>query len=332
MNELGVSGDEIRIKNIIKKEIKNHVDSITTDKLGNMIAIKKGKKPVLMLAAHMDEIGLMIKHIRENGTMSFSVVGGLEPLVLLGQLVTIITRKGKKIKAVITTKELSADHEVKKLPDSIHMFIDTGLTLNQLKKAGIEVGTYVGFEQSTEFLGNSKNMIVGKAIDDRIGCYILIELIKKLKKTPYEVNYVFTVQEEVGLYGSKTSAYQLNPDWAIAIDTTNSNEHNIEITRTVGMGPCLKYKDAELLSNQLLDDWIMDLARKNKIPIQPEVSDFGSTDAMSMSVSKGGIPTTVISIAVKNIHSAVSICEMNDIKNTIKLLELLIKNPPKFVK
>lgn len=332
MTEQGVSGDESRIRNIILKEIKNYVDKIQIDPLGNLIAVKKGKKPSLLLAAHMDEVGLMVKQIRDDGEIALAMIGGLEPLVLLGQKVFLITRAGKKIRGIITTKELSADHEVRKLPGLHETFIDTGLTKKELQKIGVEVGTYVAFEQEAEFLGNTNNLVVGKAADDRAGCYILIELIKKLKNIKNETYFVFTVQEEMGLYGAKTSAYQLNPDWAIAVDTTNSNEHNIEVTRKIGDGPCLTYKDAELLSSQVLDDWVMNLSKKYKIPLQPQVSDFGTTDAMSIALSKGGVPTTVLSIPVKNIHSAVSIIDLKDVENAIKLLDILIKNPPIFIK
>jgi endoglucanase len=326
----GVSGYESNVREIIRKEIKGHVDSIKTDKFGNLITKKKGKKPTLMLAAHMDEIGIIVKSIHENGKMYLSTIGGFEPLTILGETCKIKTRKGE-IYGIISTGEISDDREIRKLPNMGDMFIDTGFTEKELKKLGVDIGTNVDLLAISGFLGNDK-YVFGKALDDRIGCYILIELAKRLKKTKNETYFTFTVQEEVGMYGAATSAYNIDADWAIAVDVVNTNDSSKDVTKTLGKGPIVTIKDAEMITNKNIDEYVKKIAKKYKIPIQLEVSDFGTTDALEISLAKGGIPTTVIGVAVRNVHTMVGIAHKKDIKNCIRLLEAIIKNPPKSIK
>jgi tetrahedral aminopeptidase len=324
----GPSGNESEIREFIIKQIKSYVDDISVDKLGNLIAHKKGASPKVMLAAHMDEIGLMIKSIDPQGRIFFSTIGGIQPLVLLGEIVHIYGKK-REIHGVITTDIMSADEDIVALPKLDEMYVDTGLSKKQLKELGVEIGSYLNLEQKEgPNLGN-KDYISGKALDDRVGCFILIELIKKLKNTKSEIYFVFTVQEEVGLYGAKTSAYKIEPDWAIAIDVTAGNDRMNKPTVYLGEGPCITIKDADMLSNKCINGWLEKLAKKNKIPLQLEVSDFGTTDAMTIIVSKGGVSATVLSVGVRNLHSTISIVHRRDIEYAIKLLYLLMKTPPK---
>jgi endoglucanase len=277
----------------------------------------------------MDEVGLMIKHINEKGIISCSEIGGLEPLSLIGQRVKIKTRKGHII-GVITISEISDDETIENIPKLEDIYVDTGLSKKELMKLGVEIGSFLELVQETTFLGN-KDIILGKALDDRVGCCILIELAKRLKKTSLDVYFVFTVQEEVGLYGAKTSLYNLDPDWAVVVDVTgadDSKDHVHEVTKEVGKGPCITVKDADMISNVCIDEWLKEVAKKNKIPIQLEVSDIGTTDALSISISKGGIPTAVVGVAVRNLHTTAGVASVRDIEQTIKLLEELIKNHP----
>ena len=329
INAYGVSGNEGEVRNIIAKEIRKYVDDVRADKMGNLITRKRGRAPKVMLVAHMDEIGLMVKNIHRDGTMSVVAVGGIEPMILIGQRVHVKTKKGK-IHGVITTKLLSDDHEILKLPDMPDLIVDTGLNKKELERKGVSIGDYLPLEQEAGTLG-SKNIISGKALDDRIGCYILIEVAKKIKNLKHEVYFVFTVQEEVGLYGAKTSTYAIEPDWAIAVDTTNANdlESTPDITKRIGGGPCITIKDEEMISNQHITAHLKQIARRKKIPVQLEVSDFGTTDAMNVSISKSGVLTSVVSIPVRNLHSTMGVAHKSDINNAIKLLVELLKNPPK---
>ncbi len=322
----GPSGDEWRVREFIKKEISPYVDEVYTDKFGNLIAYSKGKGAKVMLVAHMDEIGLMVKSIEANG-ITCSEVGGFEAISLLGETVEV-EAKGKFITGIITTKEIANDDKIKKVIMIEDLIIDTGYARDELSKQGVEIGSYIHLHPRVTTLRNNK-LITGKALDDRMGCYALIELAKRLKKRNNEIYYVFTVQEEIGLYGGETSVYGLEPDWAIAVDTTSTNDFSESATRKIGGGPCLTIKDADMITNRCINDWLKDVARKNKIPLQLDISDFGTTDALTISVAKGGIPCTVVGVAIRNIHTTVGVASLNDIQQLIQLLEELLKEPAK---
>ena len=328
LNAFGVSGSEENIRRMITKEIKNYFDKIYVDKLGNLIAHKKGKRPRVMLAAHMDEVGLIVKNIDFKGRVYFSTIGGIDSLSLLGQRVSVNTKKGL-IYGVITFNSMSnaflPSNEQIKLSD---LFVDTGLSQKELIKLGLRTGDYIFFKRKAINLGN-KDILSGKALDDRVGCYILIQLAKKLKKIKNEVYFTFTVQEEVGLYGAKTSAYSIDPDWAIAVDVTNADDFADDATIKIGHGPSITIKDAEMISNPKIDNWIRALSKKHKIPLQLDVSDFGTTDALNISVSREGVPSTSVTVPVRNLHTTIGMVDRRDIELAIKLLELLLKNPPK---
>ena len=326
----GVSGNEEEIRTLILKQIRKFVDEITIDNMGNIVAHNKGTQPSLMLAAHMDEIGLMIKKIDSNGRIYCSPIGGFDPTILIGQRVHV-GPKGSHLHGVLTTDKISTDLEMVEKPTLEDIYVDTGLTKAELTKKGIEIGSYLSLETEAGNLGND-NYIQGKALDDRIGCYILIELIKQLKRTKNELYFVFTVQEEVGLYGAKTTAYEISPDWAIAVDVTNADDRSPDSSKCLGMGPAITIKDADMIANKCINDHIIKVSKKLKIPIQLEVSDIGTTDAFNISLSKGGVPSTVVGIAIRNIHTPVGIAHREDIINCIKLLKSLIYNPPDLCK
>ena len=321
----GPSGDEWRVRHIIKKEITPFVDEVYSDKFGNLIAHSKGAGAKVMLVAHMDEIGLMVKSIETNG-ITCSEIGGFEAVMLLGEIVEV-EAKGKFITGVVTMKEMANDEKIKKVIKMEDLLIDTGFSRDELIKQGVEIGSYIHQHPRTVFLRNGK-LIVSKAIDDRMGCFVLMELAKRLKKTRSDIYYVFTVQEEIGLYGGETSVYGLEPDWAIAVDTSGSDDFgNEHPSRKVGGGPCLTIKDSDMITNRCINDWLKAIAKKLNMPLQLDISDFGTTDALTISVSKGGIPCTVLGVVVRNIHSSVGVASLHDIAQLIDLLEQLLKDP-----
>jgi len=322
----GPSGDEWRVRDFVKKQIAPSVDDIYVDKFGNLIAHKKGVGAKVMLVAHMDEIGLMVRNIEPNG-ITCSEIGGFEALTLLGEVVEIEAR-GKYITGVVTTREMANDEPIKKPIRMGDLIIDTGFSREELIKQGVEIGSYIHQHPRAVFLRNGK-LIAGKALDDRVGCYALIELAKRLKRTKSDIYFVFTVQEEIGLYGGETSVYSLEPDWAIAVDTSSTDDFNDHPTRKIGNGPCLTIKDADMITNRCINDWLKEVAKKENIPLQLDISDFGTTDALTISVSKGGIPCTVVGVAVRNIHSSVGVVSLHDILYLIALLESLLKQPAK---
>ncbi|MEM5797615.1 MAG: M28 family peptidase [Candidatus Aenigmatarchaeota archaeon] len=326
INAYGVSGNESEVRELIKNEISKYVDKTYVDKFGNLIAYKKGKAPRVMLAAHMDEIGLMVKRINEKGKIVFSTIGGIEVPSLIGQKVAI---QGKtQVIGVITSDQLASGDEIKELPKVTDLYIDTGLNRSQLTKLGVEIGNYVHFYDCNYRLIGNNEFICGKALDNRIGCYIQIELARLLKENKNEIFYVFTVQEEVGLYGARTSAYTIDPAWAIAIDTTAADDVYSTPTRSLGGGPVITMKDASMLGNLCINNWLMEVAKKNNIPIQYGVSEYGVTDALTISLSRGGIPATSVGVPVRNIHTVVGVASVKDVQNTIKLLEILLRKAP----
>ena len=329
INAFGVSGKEIEVRNIITKEIEKHASKLYTDKMGNLIAYKKSKSksPIkIMIAAHMDEVGLIIKNIEKDGKIRISTVGDLDPVVLLNEKVIIKTRK-EDIKGIISTENISCSHSTEKNIEMRDMFIDAGLSKKELESKGAHIGSFISLEPNAEIIGNN-NIIAGKALDDRIGCFILIEAIKNLKNTNSELFFVFTVQEEVGLYGARTSSYSIDPDIAIAVDVTDCDDMTHNSSKALGKGPTLTIKDEEMISNPCIDDKIIEIAKKKKIPLQPDVSDSGTTDAINISISKGAVPSAVLGVPVRSLHTTVSLAHLDDIENAIKLLIEFLKDPP----
>ena len=325
MEANGVSGREVDVRQLIQKEISKYVDDIFHDNMGNLVAHKKGVKPTLVYAAHMDEIGLMAKSVEEKGNIYFMGVGGIEPMSLIGQRVVMKGKSGD-IKGIITVEEMSDSEEIDELPVMNELFVDCGMTKKELEREGVGGGTYLILQQEPGDLGKT-GKFYGKALDDRIGCFMLIELIKG-RKTRNETYFIFTVQEEVGLYGSKTAMYNIDADMALIAETTDADEYSRFKTKVVGRGPCITMMDSDTISNPIINNLLMDLAKKNTIPLQYDVSSGGTTDALSISLSKGGVPVGVVGIAVKNIHSTVGIASWKDIENAIKLMKLFAGNIP----
>ncbi len=327
----GPSGNEKEVRSLIMQAIKPYVDQVYVDKFGNLIAHKQGKGPVVMLVAHMDEVGLMIRAIDEKGLISCLDVGDIEPITVLGERVKIKTNAGF-IYGIITLKEISSGTALEDVPHlreiRFHdLIIDTGLNKEELLALGVQVGTYLELTQNSCFLG-STDYLAGKALDDRIGCYILIELAKKIKKPAGDLYFVFTVQEEVGLYGAKTSIQHIDPCWALIVDVTNADDFSEKSSKSLGMGPCLTVMDSDMITNHYLNNLLRELAKKHKIPLQFDVTDVGTTDALDISISKGGIPSTVLGIPMRNIHTTVGVINMKDVHSALKLIELFLKDPP----
>ncbi len=329
INAFGVSGKEMEVRNLIIKEIKPYINEVYVDKMGNLIAHKKSRTKnaqKIMIATHMDEIGLIVKNIEKGGKIRISEVGTIDLIVLLNEKVIIKTRK-KDVTGIITTDNISSSLIAKSKITIQDMFIDTGLTKEEIEKAGVHIGSFISLEPNGEIIGNDK-IVSGKALDDRLGCYIVIETIKQIKNTNNDIFFVFTVQEEVGLYGAKTSSYTIEPDMALAIDVTDCDDMLPHSSKALGNGPTITIKDAEMISNPCIDERILEISRKKKIPLQPDVSDSGTTDAINIAISKGGVPSAVLGVPVRGLHTPVSIAHLNDIENAVKLLTEFLKNPP----
>ena len=326
-NAAGVSGFEEDIREIITDEVKDHVDEIETDNLGNLIMVKKGKDDgkKIMLAAHMDEIGLMVRHIDKEGFIKFSKIGGINDQMLLNQEVYIHTDNGKVL-GVLGSKppHRMKAAERKKAVEYENMFIDIGAKDKEEAEKLVNVGDVATIKREFSTLRGS--IVAGKAFDNRVGCLVLIEVMKRIKSdaTIYAVG---TVQEEVGLKGAKTSAFKINPDLAIALDVTISGDHpgikEDEAPAKLGGGPAIILTDASgrgIITHPKVKKLLIEAAEREEIPYQLEVSEGGTTDATAIHLTREGIPTGVLSAPTRYIHTPVEVVDMDDVENTVKLL------------
>lgn len=326
----GVPGFEHNVANLIRDELKNYVDFMYTDQLGNLITVKGSGGKSILIAAHMDEVGLIVKHIDEKGFIRFAKLGGVADHVLLGSRVVIHTLKGP-LYGVIGCKpiHLMREDERKQLVPYDKMFIDIGAkSLEEAKNFGVKVGDPISLDKNLIQLKN--NLVCGKAFDDRVGCTILVEVLKR-SKPKNKVYGVFTVQEEVGLRGATVSAYSINPNLGIAVDTTTSADHpevaEHESPVKLGLGPAILVADGRrdslgggLISNLKLRNMLVNLAEKLRIPYQIEVMEGGTTDATAIQLTQKGIPACVISIPTRYVHSFSEVLNLDDVENLIKLL------------
>ncbi len=325
INLHGISGNEHQVRQFILKEAKKYLKDVKVDNMGNVVARKKGRSPSVILLAHMDEIGLIVHSIDKDGKIFITNMGGIDAPILLGHRVEIPAKKGA-VTGIVTNNEALNDTDQNEKIIMEKLFVFTGLNKKELDKKGIKVGSYMNFSHSSNFahLG-SKEIIAGKALDDRVGCYVLLEVMRRMK-TNNEVTFVFTVQEEVGLYGAKASVFNLEPEYAIAVDVTGHDEENDRLL--LGHGPVLTIKDAEMIGNKCLNDALEDVAKKQKIPLQRDVSDKGTTDAASIFAAKGGVPSAVLGVSVANIHTTMGAASAKDVEGTIRVLTEFLKKPP----
>jgi putative aminopeptidase FrvX len=333
-NAHGVSGWEGSVSDIIKKELNASVDEMMSDTLGNLIAVRRGDGFSVMLAAHMDEIGMMVKYIDEKGFIRFAALGGWYAPTLYNQRVVLYGGK-KPVYGVVGGKPPHAmDEEERKKPlKTDDMFIDIGVNSPEEAKAlGIEIGTPITMDRELTPLAGSR--VTGKAFDNRVGVTLLIRTMQQLE-TPHTIYAVCTVQEEVGLKGARTSAFTLDPDCAIALDVTFTGDHpgmdKKQSTLEMGKGPGISLIDAAgrgLISSRSMVDWIRKTAERNKIPYQLKVGVGGSTDAAAIYLTKGGIPSTTINVPARYIHSPVEVVDLQDIESSVALLVESLKSKP----
>ena len=328
----GISGFEDEIRNLMMDELEGHVDEMEVDNMGNMIALKKGKEggKRVMLAAHMDEIGLMIRYIDKNGFIKFSKIGGINDQMLLNQEVTIYTSNGT-LTGVIGSKppHRMKEAERKKVISYEDMFIDIGASDREEAENMVKLGDPVIVNQDFTELG--KSLVKGKALDNRVGCAVLIEVMKQAE-TDATLYGVGTVQEEVGLKGAKTSAFKIHPDMAIALDVTISGDHpgikEDEAPAKAGKGPAIILADASgrgILTHPKVKELLISAADEEGIPYQLEVSEGGTTDASAIHLTREGIPTGVISPPTRYIHTPVSVVNVEDVENAVKLILAVLK-------
>lgn len=325
----GVAGYEEDVTAYVLQELDGLVDESSVDPLGNILAKKKGNgKKSLMIAAHLDEIGLMVRHIDDKGFLYGVSIGGIRPQNLFARTCVVKTEKGL-VKGLINSVNPGRPKAMTTIPDVSEFFIDLGVSSREEAEAlGVEIGNTVAIHYDFDILGNK---VVGKALDDRLLVFILLETLRLLKETGIEtvdLYPVFTVQEEVGCRGARTAAYTLNPDMAVALDITVANDTpqipaHERITE-LDKGPAIKLIDKVptglgLIASPKVVRLMKQTAKKHDIKHQMEVFMAGSTDAATIHLERGGIPSGAILVPTRYVH-AHEMASIDDIIDSIALL------------
>ncbi len=325
-NTVAVSGDEGAVRKIVRAEIESLVDEIKVDTMGNLLATKRGKGKNnlnVMLAAHMDEVGFMLVNDAGEGLFEFTTIGGIDPRQLAGKPVWIGKEQIPGVIGVGPIHLVEAGALGKTVPVSA-LRIDVGPG-----KPNVRVGDRATF--ATKFLRMGQS-IRAKALDDRLGVAILIEL---LKNAPSNINLLaaFTVQEELGLRGAKIAAHTLDPDLALAIDSTpafdlpmHDDRENIRYNTKLGGGPAIYTVDRGTLSDPRIIRWLSETGDKENIPYQYRQPGGGGTDAGAIHISRAGIPTGSVSVPGRYAHTAMGLCRIRDWENTLNLLHAALCN------
>jgi putative aminopeptidase FrvX len=315
----GPSGSEEQVRELIRAEVEPLADDVRVDTLGNLIAAKKGTGggKRVMLAAHMDEIGLIISYVDKQGFLRFQPVGGIEPATLVGGRVQF----ADGAIGVIAPEDRKA---FRKEPDLSKLYIDIGAT--QPSEAEERLGQTVGFVRPFVDMGKR---IVAKAFDDRISCAILIEILRGLEGSPHDVYFVFSVQEEVGLRGARTSAHGIDPEIGIALDITIAADtpEAAKMAMKLGAGPCIKVKDSGMLAHPGIKNLLIESAEAAGIPYQLEVLAGGTTDAAAIQLARSGVPAGCVSIACRYFHTQSEMVDTDDVKNAVQLLLAVLEKP-----
>lgn len=307
----GPSSNEKYIRDFIIEEIENHVDGIRVDNLGNLIAHKKGNGKKIMISSHMDQIGLMVIDIDKSGFLRFINIGGISPYVTLSQ--KVLFENGT---VGVVYSEPVDDMSKLKLEN---MYIDIGAFSKEEAEKMVNIGDICIYHNGFD---ENDNVVFTSYLDDRVGCFIAIESIKSIEKPKNDLYFVFSVQEEVGLRGAKTAAYGISPDVGIALDVTSHGDTPKAKTFAIGLdkGVAIKVKDNSVICHPKIKGQLVKVAEENNIPYQMEVLEFGGTDSGAIHLNKEGVPSGVISIPTRYVHSTIEMASKKDIINCKELL------------
>ncbi len=329
----GVPGFEGSVHSYIRDRLEGSAE-FETDNLGSIICKKEGQgeRPRIMLPAHMDEIGFMVKDVTEEGYIRFAPLGGWLDQTLLGHVVTVKTRKGD-LEGVIgcTPPHMMPRDQRNKVIKRKKMFIDLGADDKEqaTEELGVRIGDPIVPRQPFSRLGKG-DYLMSKAWDDRVGCALMIELLMKLQKEPHP-NTVFgvgTTQEEVGTRGAKTAADVVNPDFCVVLDvgpTTDVPGVEGEVKTELGKGPIVYVLDAGTIAHHRLNNFVLELAEQEDIPHQMSLIEGGATDARVIHVHARGVPSVLLGIPARYIHSHAGLIHTADYDATLKLVLALVK-------
>lgn len=328
----GVPGYETPVRAVVHDYFKD-LGTLSQDQLGSLICRTGAETgPRVMLAGHMDEIGFMVKLITEDGYIKFIPLGGWFDQVLLGQRVVIKTRLGDVVGVIgVKPPHMLSPEERKKVVEKKDMYIDIGATgLEEVQAAGVRVGDPIVPRADFVVMANGKSYL-SKAFDDRVGVALMISALKELKgeTLPNTIYAAATVMEEVGLRGATTAVELVHPDVAIILESDIAGDvpgvRKDESTVRLGCGPSVLMYDAWMIPNLKLRDLVMDTAAEIGVPIQTSAIEGGATDGAAIHLHRSGVPTVVLSVPARHIHSHSSIIHRDDYDNAVKLLVALIK-------
>lgn len=317
------SSRKVQEANFAKDKCKWHVDA-----MGNLIVFKKGKKTPknkVLLTAHMDEVGFMITNITQDGYLKFDCVGGIDPAVVCGKAVRV---GSQKIKGVIGVNHVhlvpSSEHG--KVPKISQMYIDIGAKSKQDASEYVQVGDAAYFDTVLDCFGDNK--LIGKALDDRFGCYLMIKMI--LSELEYDLHFAFLVQEEVGLRGAAAACHQVNPAYAIVLETTTASDIAFVSQEnqvcTLGGGAVISYMDRATVYNFELYKKAMKLAKENDIKAQTKTTIAGGNDAGAIHKSQGGIHTLTVSLPCRYLHSGSTVADKSDMISCEQMAKILAQD------
>lgn len=326
----GVSGNEAPVRKIIRQAIQDHVDEIRVDNLGNLIARKQpANRPAnlrVMVAAHMDEVGFMVVKIDSDGLLKFRTIGGIDPRIVISKPVRV---GGDGVPGIIGAKPIHLmDHaEASKVSDIDKMAIDIGATNEEDATKSVKRGDYVNFD--TRF-SQAGDLVKGKAFDDRAGCAALAALLEE--DYPFELVAAFTVQEELGLRGARVSAYEIDPDVAFVLEATVADDlpkdKDTSPTTELGKGPAITFMDRSVIPDKRLVRLLVETAETHGIPYQLRRALGGGTDAGQIHLAREGIPSAVVSVPCRYIHSPAALLSPQDFKHTIELMRHALNRLP----
>jgi endoglucanase len=333
---IGVSGFEKPVADYVYNKIESYVDELWIDPLGSLLAVMKGdpSKERLLFDAHLDEVGFMVSYIEpKGGFLRFVQIGGWDPRILLGQSVKVIGKDGKTFHGITGSKppHLTTAEERKSSVEISDMYIDIGMSSEQVKEAGIHIGS-VGtlFDPFVEF---PNNMIRGKAFDDRTGINILIHIIKEFAQKKHEdtLLFSFTMGEEVGGRGAGAAAFKLDPTMAVAIENTTAADvagiQDAECPAYIGKGPAISVADRSMISHPKVNQRLIKNAKIENIKYHVKKPIFGGTNAGKIHTTRAGIPSSVVSVPCRYIHSPTSLLSLDDLYQTTQLISAFIRNP-----
>jgi len=319
VESFGPVGFEDEVRALIRAEIKGLADEIRVGKLGDLIAIKQGRGggPKIMLVAHMDEIGLMVTHVDKRGYLRVAPLGGVFPLYSVGARVRFADGR-------LGVLEVDRREDTGKAPTLDQLYIDVGATSKD--DCPVKVGDVAIFHQGLENVGDR---LIAKSLDDRIGCAILVETLRRLRQTPHEVYFVFSVQEEITSVGARTAAFSIDPDIAIAVDVTGTGDTPKAQPMAVemGKGPAIKVRDAGMIADPRVKNWMVQRAEAARIPYQLEIFRLGTTDVQAVQTVREGVPSGGVLVPARYVHSQAEMVDMADVENAVKLLVELLKKP-----